>query len=148
MPTPAAEDASADLTPFPDPANFAILQDVYLLLSRIALVQQGQATNGASASLTNDAQLPNPLNLTPLDVKDLTAAVYPLRQKIEKAREAVTGMVDTERSIEEQETEMQDLETRVEALKGRLALLADIAGKGLEHNDDQAMKGVEEHRPR
>lgn len=145
---PAADEVSkdADLTPFPEPSTFAILPDIYLLLSRIALLQQ-QSSNGASSSPLNEAQAPNPLNLTPLDVKDLTAAIYPIRQKIQKAKEAVTGMVDVDRSIEEQEAEIKALEARVQALKGRLALLGGIAGDGLKKSQEEVMEGVERQQP-
>jgi hypothetical protein len=140
MPISASEEDRADLTPFPDPSTFAILPDIYLLLSRIALLQH-QSTNGTVAPLTEDPQASNPLNLTPLDVKDLTAAIYPLKQKIQKAKEAVAGMIGVERSIEEQDAEIKSLEARSQALKTRLSLLADIAGRGLEKS--QIMEGVE-----
>lgn len=141
---PAADEANgeADLTPFPEPSTFAILPEIYLLLSRIALLQQ-QSSNGTSGSPANEAQVANPLNLAPLDVKDLTAAIYPIRQKIQKAKEAVTGMVDVNRSIEEQEAEIKALEAKAQALRGRLALLGGIAGEGLKKNQEEVMEGVE-----
>lgn len=146
MPATTEPEDGVDLTPFPDPSTFAILPDVYLLLSRVALLQQ-QSTNSAAASLAGDAQPSNPLNLTPLEVKDLTAAIYPLRQKIQKAKEAVTGMAGVERSIEEQEAEIKALEARVQALKHRLSLLGDIAGNGLKRDQEEVMEGVEDQRP-
>ena len=146
MPAPSDTDARADLTPFPDPSTFAILPDIYLLLSRIALLQQ-QSPNGAATSLDAVGQPSNPLNLTALEVKDLTAAIYPVRQKIQKAKEAVTGMVGVERSIKEQEAEIHNLEAKGKALRERLSLLGDIAANGLKKDHDEAMEGVEP-RPR
>lgn len=142
MPAADGTNGEADLTPFPEPSTFAILPEIYLLLSRIALLQQ-QSSNGASGSPANEAQVANPLNLTPLDVKDLTAAIYPIRQKIQKAKEAVTGMVDVNRSIEEQEAEIKALEAKAQALKDRLTLLGGIAGEGLKKNQEEVMERVE-----
>jgi hypothetical protein len=145
MSAPTDSEARAELTPFPDPSTFAILPDVYLLLSRVALLQQ-QSTNGAAASLSGEAQHSNPLNLTPLEVKDLTAAIYPLRQKVQKAKEAVTGLVGVEHSIQEQEAEIRALEARIQALKQRVTLLGDIAGNGLKEEEEVVMDGVEHQR--
>ncbi|ETN45374.1 uncharacterized protein HMPREF1541_09205 [Cyphellophora europaea CBS 101466] len=142
MPSATGQTTNPDLPPFPDQSTLSLLPDVYLLLSRIALLQQ-QQSNGAATSPTNGAQAtPNPLNLTPLDIKELTAAIYPLKQKIQKARETITGMIDVERSVGEQQAEIRSLEAKVHALKDRLALLGDIAREGTKQ-EDEVMAGVE-----
>jgi hypothetical protein len=143
MPAPPVTDTHADLAVFPDPSTFAILPDIYLLLSRIALLQQRSA-NGATASLTDDGQPSNPLNLAPLEVKDLSAAIYPVRQKIQKAKEAITAMAGVDRSIVEQEAEIHHLEAKIKALRDRLSLLGEIAGNGLKKNQGAAMEGIEQ----
>ncbi|KAL2441907.1 hypothetical protein ABEF95_016840 [Exophiala dermatitidis] len=64
---------------------------------------------------------------TPLDLKDLPAQIYPIKQKLVKARAAVTALPDIERTVEEQEQEIQELERTVGLLRKRLGLLAGIA---------------------
>ena len=125
-----------DIPPFPPPQTFAFLPDIFELLSRISLLLHQQsaaqkltATSPASPPQTSPL---NPLNLSPLELKDVPAAIYPLKQKIQKAREAVVaGMVDTSRSIGEQEAEIEALERRCKALSGRLGELGGrAAGEG------------------
>ncbi|KAK5061086.1 hypothetical protein LTR84_007628 [Exophiala bonariae] len=65
----------------------------------------------------------------PIDVKELPAHVYPIKQKLVKARAAVSALPDLDRSVEEQEIEIRQLEREVALLNGRLAKLGGIAGR-------------------
>lgn len=89
----------------------------------------------------------------PIDAKELPAHVYPIKQKLVKARAAVLTLPDLDRSVEEQEVEMRQLQREVALLKARLAKLGGIAGrsaaaapvaapKGSNSVADTAMQGV------
>lgn len=65
----------------------------------------------------------------PIDAKELPAHVYPIKQKLVKARAAVLTLPDLDRSVDEQEVEMRQLEREVALLKARLAKLGGIAGR-------------------
>jgi len=166
-----------DVPPFPAPSTFSILPDIYLLIARLNILQpQQQAppssqpqqppTSASSQSQTQTqtqtqptphppAQPTTPSHPTathlrtgpPLDLKDLPAQVYPIKQKLVKAREAVSGLPDIERSVEEQDAEIRDLERTAALLKSRLSKLGSIAqGKknGKEEGDgDVVMQGIE-----
>lgn len=62
-----------------------------------------------------------------IDVRDLPAHIYKIRQKIAEAKEYVSGIPDVDRSVEEQEAEMRELRIRCAGLRGRLGELGGIA---------------------
>jgi hypothetical protein len=57
----------------------------------------------------------------------LPGQIYPLKQKLARARAAVEELPDVERTVEEQEVEIQRLEAMVKALRTRLGGLGEIA---------------------
>jgi hypothetical protein len=133
-PTPAEVPSThPDIPTFPSAAVFTFLPEIFSLLSRVQKSQQArQQANGVSTSPLAAAPTTSPALTTttsneasqPLELKDLPAAIYPLKQKIQKAREAVSvGMVDVDRSIDEQEREIRELEARCTLLKSRLGEL-------------------------
>lgn len=157
MPEPiptAAPHTHPDIPPFPSPSTFSILPDIYLLISRLSILQPVNPANasqqaststpagtGAGTGVSASSARPTPTHPNdrlhsgqpPLETKDLIANIYPIKQKLAKARAAVAGLPDVQRSVDEQESEIRALEKRVAALNGRLALLAGIAkgeGKG------------------
>ena len=126
-----------DIPTFPPPSTFSLLPDLYLLISRLTPL----LNNPDPSSTTNT------LDATPLEIKDLPSAVYPIKQKIAKAKAAVQSLPDIGRSIWEQEVEIGQLERRCEALRGRLRDLGNIAAEGLERGrggEDEVMEGLEE----
>ncbi|KAJ9611554.1 hypothetical protein H2200_004738 [Cladophialophora chaetospira] len=121
-----------DVPPFPPPSTFSLLPDIYILLARLHLLHQTSQsqTNGHSQQSTQPHPQINPaiLNGAPLlDPKDLPGQIYPLKQKLAKARAAVEELPDVDRTVEEQEDEIRRLESRVRGLKTRLASLGEIA---------------------
>ncbi|KIW89476.1 uncharacterized protein Z519_09632 [Cladophialophora bantiana CBS 173.52] len=62
-----------------------------------------------------------------LDPKDLPAQIYPLKQRLATAREAVSALPDVDRTVAEQDDEIRMLQGVVRGLKGRLVHLARIA---------------------
>ncbi|OAL39717.1 hypothetical protein AYO20_01114 [Fonsecaea nubica] len=87
----------------------------------------------------------------PLDLKDLPAQVYPLKQRLAKARAAVTALPDVDRTVAEQEDEIRRLERMIKGLKGRLLRLGEVAAEAgteqvrdVEMTDPGAQGGIED----
>jgi hypothetical protein len=119
--------------PLPSPQTFSILPEIYILISRLSLLQNASApTTDPQTQLSSQAQSQSTITtgLTQLEVKDLPAEIFPIKAKIVKAREVVGGLMDVERSVAEQEREIEMLERQVRALKGRLEMLGEIARDG------------------
>jgi histone deacetylase complex regulatory component SIN3 len=68
----------------------------------------------------------------PLDVKDLPTATSSVRIRIQKARAVVEALPDTDRSVEEQQTEIADLEDRVARLRSVISDFGNRAKKPYE----------------
>lgn len=62
-----------------------------------------------------------------IEIKDLPAHVYAVKQAIARAKETVAGLSDIERSVDVQEAEIGALKRRIAGLKGRLEELAGLA---------------------
>ncbi|RMZ89775.1 hypothetical protein DV736_g2982, partial [Chaetothyriales sp. CBS 134916] len=107
-----------DSPAFPPASAFSLLPDVYILLSRLAPLQNAGISNvnGAGASDTLHLTLSHEPALQPADI---AAAMYPIRQKVQKAIAAIKALPDIDRTIEEQEAEMRVLEAQIGALSRR-----------------------------
>ncbi len=135
---PSPSSQPTDIPPFPTASTFSILPDLYILLSRLAPLQN--QPNGGADTLLHLV----PSNEPALQTSDIVTAMYPIRQKIQKAIAAIKALPDISRSMEEQEEEMRHLEARIGALEGRLGELGVIAEKsGKRDVGDVVMKGVE-----
>ncbi|KEF62675.1 uncharacterized protein A1O9_00648 [Exophiala aquamarina CBS 119918] len=66
-----------------------------------------------------------------IDAKELPAHIYPIKQKLVKARSAVSTLPDLDRTVDEQEAEIRLLLRDVALLKARLAKLGGIACGGV-----------------
>ena len=67
--------------------------------------------------------------------KNLGTATSEVKNKIQKARIAVLGLPDMEKTIEEQEAEIEDLEKEAERLRGVIRGLAEAARKACEDGE-------------
>lgn len=126
---------SADIPSFPSPSLFSILPEIYLLISRIELLQQNAGTTLPTTPGGNSS-------VAPITLQELPAAIQPIKTQILKAKAAVQSLPDVERTVEEQGLEIRALEAKIAALKKRLALLGSRAGK-VTKVEDVAMTGVE-----
>ncbi|KAI9878250.1 MAG: hypothetical protein M1830_001473 [Pleopsidium flavum] len=98
--------------PLPPPQTFDILPTLTHILTLLLPTN----TNNPSSPPTN-----NPT----VDPKDLIPELNALKLKIEKARQAIAGLPDVERSVEEQEGEIEELVRRVEGGRGVLRALGE-----------------------
>lgn len=64
----------------------------------------------------------------PLDIKDLPTATSSVKIRIQKARSIVEGLPDVQRSVEEQQDEIDELEDRVARLRSVIADFGNRAG--------------------
>ena len=124
----------ADVPPFHSPSLFSILPEIYLLLSRIELLQQNA---GATLPTTPGGNS----SVSPITIQELPAAIQPIKTQILKAKAAVQALPDVERTVEEQEEEIRMLESRIAGLTKRLGELGKVAGEATK--EDVAMTGVE-----
>ncbi|OCT53083.1 hypothetical protein CLCR_10940 [Cladophialophora carrionii] len=134
-----------DVPPLPSPSTFSVLPDIYILLARLNLLHQPQLNGHSQSSQTQGpstqhlpsqthaaatgSQIPASIlnGASLLDLKDLPGQIYPLKQKLARARAAVEELPDVERTVEEQEAEIRKLAATATALKTRLAGLGAIA---------------------
>lgn len=140
----------ADIPPFPSPSTFSILPDVYQLISRLSILQtpnpattSAAVAGGSAATIGTSTPLDRLHPTLPLlEVKDLPAQMYPIKQKLVKARAAVAALPDVARSLEDQEAEIAQLERRILALRRRETQLASIAkGAKDENQSDSIQRG-------
>lgn len=87
-------------------------------------VPSTQTTTTSAALTTRHIQTSGPT----IDAKELPAHIYPIKQKLAKARAAVSTLPDLDRTVDEQEAEIRRLLRDVALLKARLAKLGGIAG--------------------
>ncbi|KIW00397.1 uncharacterized protein PV09_08106 [Verruconis gallopava] len=116
----------------PPPDTFDFLPPLYGLLRRLQQPSGIEAPVGAQDG--NSAALPEgspsqQLERTvsggsgKLELSHLDAAASAIRLKIQKARQLVANMPDIERTVEEQEEELAELESRVTRQRAMLAKL-------------------------
>ena len=98
-------------TSLPPPQGFDIVPSLHTLLSRL---------------------LPNPLDPASqpaLSPKDLVTEIAAIKIRVQKARAAVGALPDIERSTDEQEEEIRELEEKIQSLKRTRRIIAE-AGRG------------------
>ncbi|KAF1973435.1 hypothetical protein BU23DRAFT_426709, partial [Bimuria novae-zelandiae CBS 107.79] len=101
----------------PPPSTFDIQPDLHRILSRLI---------STSAQPPGAAPTPGQSSADgPLDIQQVTTAATEVKLKLQKARKTVMAMLDIDRSIEDQQDEIEFLETRIAKLKAALQELAD-----------------------
>lgn len=88
------------------------------------------------------AATPTPAQLSadgPLEIQHVATAANDVRLKIQKARRAVLALPDVDRTCEDQEEEIEDLEARIARLKASLRQLGRPAAEP--EDGDQSMTG-------
>jgi RNA polymerase II transcription mediator complex subunit 9 len=124
--TPAPE-AEEDVAHLPPPNTFDFIPPLHALLSRLLLPSAGIAHGDGTAGAGEDAAaLSGPGHL---DIQQLGAASSGIKVKIQKARNAVKDMPDVDRSIEDQEEEIEALEERIAKMRAMLGNLGKHRGE-------------------
>lgn len=92
----------------------------------------GEITNLATSQAIPEVPVHDSNGLPPLDVKDLPTATSSVRIRIQKARAVVEALPDVDRSVEEQQQEIAELEDRVSRLR---SVIADFGSRARKPNE-------------
>jgi hypothetical protein len=92
----------------------------------------GDTTNLATSQAIPEVPVHDSNGLPPLDVKDLPTATSSVRIRIQKARAVVEALPDVDRSVEEQQQEIAELEDRVSRLR---SVIADFGSRARKPNE-------------
>jgi hypothetical protein len=84
----------------PSASTFDFIPSIHSLISRLLL---------------------DPADKDAIQPKDLTNEIAAIRQKIHRARVTIENLPDIQRTIENQELEIKDLETKIARQRGQLA---------------------------
>ncbi|SMR60415.1 unnamed protein product [Zymoseptoria tritici ST99CH_1E4] len=118
---------ASPLLALPPPGTFDILPTLHELLSRVALQQTDPNLQTANSNLSDSVpEGTSYIGLSPLAPKDLPTAVLEVKAKIRAALRAVEGLPDVERSLEEQDEEIAELEERIRRQRIVLSGLQDV----------------------
>lgn len=129
--TPALPQSAPPTPGLPPPSTFDILPDLHKLLKRLLETPtQAPAATPTPAQLSADG---------PLEIQHVATAANDIKLKIQKARKAVMALPDIDRTCEDQEDEIEDLEARIARLKASLQELSRPANEG--DDGDQSMTG-------
>lgn len=86
----------------------------------------GDNNNPATSQAIPEVPVHDSNGVPPLDVKDLPTATSSVRIRIQKARAVVEALPDVDRSVEEQQAEIAELEDRVARLR---AVISDFGNR-------------------
>ncbi|QDS71418.1 hypothetical protein FKW77_003330 [Venturia effusa] len=119
---------STETDPFPPPETFDFLPLLHVLLRRISVPSGAPLPNLDGPSVVEGAEAASVADSSDkiwdlknhLDIKNLGPAVSHVKVRIQRARVAVRAMPDIDRSVEEQEEEIQELERMIERQRGVL----------------------------
>lgn len=115
----------------PPPSTFDILPELHEILSRLI-----------STSAQPPAPTPTPGQPPadgPLEIQQVAAAATKVKLKLQAARKAVMALPDIDRTCEDQQEEIEYLETRIAKLKASLHQLGQSVQE--EGDGDQSMTG-------
>ncbi|KAF2252408.1 hypothetical protein BU26DRAFT_502882 [Trematosphaeria pertusa] len=116
----------------PPPSTFDILPDLHGLLSRLLLSPSAPAP----APTLTPGQPPAD---GPLDIQQVGTAATEIKLKLQNARKAVMALPDIDRTCEDQQEEIDDLEMRIARLKASLQQLGQPPKEA--EDGDQSMTG-------
>lgn len=131
--TPALPAPVAPIPGLPPPSTFDFLPDLHKLLRRLL-----ETPPHLSAATPTPAQLSAD---GPLDIQHVATAANDVRLKMQKARRAVMALPEIDRTCEDQEDEIEDLEARIARAKAALTELARPVVQADDVDDDQSMTG-------
>lgn len=96
-------------------------------------IQGSGNSNAAQSQAPGEVPIVDPNANPPLDIKDLPSATSSVKIRIQKARGVVEGLPDVQRSVEEQQIEIDQLEDRVARLR---SVIADFGSRtGMSQTD-------------
>ncbi|KAJ4318247.1 hypothetical protein N0V94_004529 [Neodidymelliopsis sp. IMI 364377] len=124
--TPALQAPASASPGLPPPTTFDILPDLHKLLQRLL----DTAPTPAPAQTGADG---------PLEIQHVATAASDIRLKIQRAQRVVMALPEMDRTCEDQEEEIEDLEARIARLKASLRELGRETDTV--EDEDQRMTG-------
>jgi hypothetical protein len=120
----------------PRPEDFDILPDLHKLISSVARPDNRDAH-------LDQSQTPSQAkgDGEKLRVEDVPEQAATVRGKIHRARAAVMALPDMDRSLEDQQEEMADLEAHIARLKATLHGLGQPTNGRFDQDEDSSMTG-------
>lgn len=131
--TPALPAPAPAAPGIPPPSTFDVLPDLHKLLKRLL-----ETSAQPPAATPTPGQPPAD---GPLDIQHVATAANEIRLKIQKARRAVLALPDIDRTCEDQEDEIEDLEARIAQSKASLRELGRPSATADAEDRDQSMTG-------
>jgi predicted RNase H-like nuclease (RuvC/YqgF family) len=127
---PVQQKLTASRLHLPPPQTFDILPPLHELLARIDHSTTDPVSNiNLPEQTTSDPEDIGALysELQPLEPKELPTEVLQIKAKIRKALKELEKLPDMERSVEEQNEEIEALEGRIRRQREMVARLAELA---------------------
>jgi len=112
---------------------FDIIPSTERLLSRLLLPGPGLQADGSTAPASQDL----PENRRHLDIQHLEQAANSVRVQIQKARQGVADLPDIDRTVEEQQEEIEWLEERI----AKMQAMMNKVRKGFEKKPEAIKTG-------
>lgn len=148
--TPAPPTLTSDPShpPLPAPHNFDILPPLHMLLSRLEPslntytpdpTSASQPPDSTTSSVTGSSSLPG----GGLNYKDAAVAASFLKTRIRRTLAELAKLEDMERTVEEQEVEIRELERKVRGQREMLARLGGEAGRVMASQEERGMGEME-----
>lgn len=126
---PTSQPRRAQELHLPQPQTFDILPALHELLARIdhTATEAGTITDHADTSESSGDIGALYTDLAPLEPKDLPTEVLQIKAKIRNALKELQKLPDMERSIEEQQVEVEELEDRIARQRAMIRKLGEVA---------------------
>ncbi|KZM22599.1 uncharacterized protein EKO05_0009554 [Ascochyta rabiei] len=126
--TPAPQALASASPGLPPPTSFDILPDLHKLLKRLLDAAPASAPTHSNAGADG-----------PLDIQHVATAATDIRLKMQRAQRAVMALPELDRTCEDQQEEIEDLEARIARLKASLRELGRPTDSARDR--DQRMTG-------
>jgi len=119
--------------------------DTLPVLSALLLRLQNPSSTAHTASTSGSPPAVSPSQLAsgtgPLSIKDIPPATDELKHKLQKARIQVKELPDIERSVEEQEEEIRELEEKIKRQRDVLVGLRDMGLQSKREREQRDKEG-------
>ena len=130
MSTPTVQQTQLSQLQLPPPHTFDILPALHEILARVDCHFSPKSTEAAALDegIDSDGNTgERHTDLQPLDPQQLPAEVLSIKQKIRKAIRELEKLPDMERSVEEQQEEIEELEGKIMRQRAMIAMLGEMA---------------------
>ena len=117
--------------------SFRFGEAKHLLLAAALLALTAFHSAKPTKVVSSDPNVITYNELIPLEIKQLATEASKIKIRIQKARQTVKAMPDVDRTVEEQQEEIEELEAKCEALRAVLKGMATRAG-----HEDGAAQGT------